>query len=413
MPLTVSLYREDEVIAALKWCLIRGRTLEAMFWAQECSDSNMIPEALAAAFWVWLFGCGPSNLGWLGRFGTYVKRRHHLNDEDLMGLICSLSGHMRQRPDSSALVLLGLGLSRDSMGPSPPDHVGTQQLPHTLSEFENDKTYGTAVRALLQGKAPLAWHLMRPLWGKNNWHVLHEIVKEEPSLSDSLSWLENARSHMGYAWKDCYTWPIRAVAVAAVSARKPIIMEREANSDYMKQWNEWNALPMRLRRIYTIPTDCLYWHTARGALRVSESTEGELLNGLESAMCGSKIWKMHDKELHESDESREAFYETYFPNDIPDEWSAAARAVSHGRGVIPVGDVRFNVVFERCIDRWFERIPNCIWKGTENALTEFKRRWATPPTSIEQGIYEAYSKESWDFSTSWVSSPRQRRLVVI
>jgi len=413
MPLTACLYREDEVVAALKWCLMRGRTLEAMFWAQECSDSNMVQEALDAAFWVWLFGCGPSNLGWLNRFATCIKHRHYLNDAELMGLISSLSIHMRQRPDSSALVLLGLGLRTEFMGPSIPDQLGPQRLPLSLSEFESDTVYGPSVRALVQGKTPLAWAILRPTWYQNNWSTLSAFVKEHPCLSDSISLLESAPSWMGFLWKDEYTWPVRAVAVASLSSLKPPIMEREPCDDYMKQWAEWLKAPMRFRRPYTIPTDCLYWFTARGNLRVSETTEGELTDGLEKALIGSKIWKMHEKEL-DDDESRQNFYDTYFPNDIPDEWSAASRAVSHGRGVVPVGDIQFHIVFERCLDRWFQRVPNCIWKGTENALAEFKRRWAySPPQSLERGIHEAYTHEKWNFVSTWSFVQMRREITVL
>ena len=61
MSLTKSLYREEEVIAALKWCLIRGRNTEAVFWAQECLDSGLEREYLQALIWVWLFTCGKAS----------------------------------------------------------------------------------------------------------------------------------------------------------------------------------------------------------------------------------------------------------------------------------------------------------------------------------------------------------------
>ena len=34
-----------------------------------------------------------------------------------------------------------------------------------------------------------------------------------------------------------------------------------------------------------------------------------------------------------SDEHLEAFYKSYFPDDIPDEWSLQSREMSHGRGL--------------------------------------------------------------------------------
>jgi hypothetical protein len=48
---------------------------------------------------------------------------------------------------------------------------------------------------------------------------------------------------------------------------------------------------------------------------------------------------------------KEEFYDTYFPNDIPDEWSAADREKSHSRGLgrdpEAALDKYINTIFQR------------------------------------------------------------------
>jgi hypothetical protein len=39
------------------------------------------------------------------------------------------------------------------------------------------------------------------------------------------------------------------------------------------------------------------------------------------------------KRIRRNDDIREAFYDLYFPDDIPDEWSAADQEKSHGYGL--------------------------------------------------------------------------------
>jgi len=73
MSLTKSLYREEEVVAAFKWCLIRGRNTEAVFWAQECLDSGLEREYLQALIWVWLFTCGTASIGWLAHLNSFYR----------------------------------------------------------------------------------------------------------------------------------------------------------------------------------------------------------------------------------------------------------------------------------------------------------------------------------------------------
>jgi hypothetical protein len=127
-------------------------------------------------------------------------------------------------------------------------------------------------------------------------------------------------------------------------------------------------------------------------------------------MVGSRVWCTVLEELHDD---RQLFYERYFPNDIPDEWSCKDRELSHGRGVIPVGNPDHRILFRVCIDRWFQRIPNCIWMGTERALGEFKRRWENgPPPTFELGIHEAYSERDWNFSMAWNCEPVARKFVM-
>jgi len=44
--ITRHFYKEDEVFAALLYCVTRGRAREAVFWAQELIDSNLADECV-------------------------------------------------------------------------------------------------------------------------------------------------------------------------------------------------------------------------------------------------------------------------------------------------------------------------------------------------------------------------------
>ena len=58
---------------------------------------------------------------------------------------------------------------------------------------------------------------------------------------------------------------------------------------------------------------------------------------------------------------RMAFYDEYFPDDIPDEWSVGDRELSHGRGALQPGATPCG---ERFLSNWFGRISSAvIWDG--------------------------------------------------
>ena len=119
---------------------------------------------------------------------------------------------------------------------------------------------------------------------------------------------------------------------------------------------------MRKRRIYSIPTDCLYLFTKRGNMPACETTDMDLTHHLEENLHGSRFWDEYLSSLDGTDLQREEFYDTFFPNDIPDEWSRKDREKSHGAGVSSCS-------VHECFQRWFQKLPSrTIWKGLPRAL---------------------------------------------
>jgi len=395
MSLTQSLYREEEVIAALKWCLIRGRMAEAVFWAQECLDSGLTPEFIRALVWVWLFTCGPASIGWLAHLNSCLQNYGAVTQESYMNLLMSLAHHVKNRGDNSVLALLAAGLKNyDDV----PNILTITKLPESIPNTPE-------CRALFQGKAELAWSLLRTQWDRDAWSSLEAVLKvKQPHILNLFSSLRNSPLTMHVAWIQEWTWCIRALATLIVCKREPIELVPE-NRDYSHITyvrREFINLPMRYRRIFEIPYECLYLFTKRGSLRINETTESDLIYKLEEKIVESKFWSSLPIGPYSDDILREEFYAHYFPTDIPDEWSSQDRQKSHGTGVIPVGDsIDIGIVFNRCLVRWFGLLPcRSIWNGWEAALEVFMNLWATNhPKSIESGIHEAYTNsgvnESW------------------
>jgi hypothetical protein len=98
-------------------------------------------------------------------------------------------------------------------------------------------------------------------------------------------------------------------------------------------------------RMFSMPVMCLYGVTGRGRSRWSQQNFVKL-NNVEKYLRGCAFWEEALSEYStepddsssdikwNSDESLEAFYERYFPDDIPDEWSRAEKIKSHGDGVL-------------------------------------------------------------------------------
>lgn len=407
MPLTRSLYREDELIAALKWCIIKGRFKETLFWSQEALDSNMKDDFLKALLWVWIFTCGPASISWMERFETCMQNP---TESSCLNLAISLIYHVKFRGDGSTLALLGVGLCKRK---KQPNTITLFTVPHTLPDTP-------IIRALVQGKVDLAWTLLRPDWSTNAWATLNNVIKvKHPTHVKHIQMLMEPAAWMGSAYKPEYTWCLRALAtvltcnsVAYKISEEPAVFDRVL-ADYISH----TGLSMRTRRIYEIPYACLYWFTQRGSKKVNETTECELQMNLEDTLVGSKFWTTYLPIGY--DLAREEFFYIHFPDDIPDEWSTESRMKSHGYGGVPVGNVNHSVMFNNCLIRWFGAVPcKSVWRGFELALEEFSQRWSVNrPDTLEAGIHEAY--EEIDVNTwihemeSWSLTSKKRKFVVV
>jgi hypothetical protein len=108
---------------------------------------------------------------------------------------------------------------------------------------------------------------------------------------------------------------------------------------------DWQALVgRRLRRIYSIPKDCLYMSTRRGLLERPESTMKDLHQlGIDVITTyklteGCTFWNNLWRTFGISEDNYEEIDSIMFKDDIPDEWSLEDRLKSHDEGLINPGE---------------------------------------------------------------------------
>jgi len=377
--LTRNLYREDEVIAALKWSIIQGKAEDALFWAQEATDSDMDVRLFQTLLSVWLNYVGVQNVPWLDWLITAFQNGP--TEGDIVALISELAHSPK---DSSVFVLQVLGISSPS---TTPDYVKTFQLPENLRNLNEHET--TFAKAIIQRKFEYAWNLSTPLWENGRADVI--LWEIEP-----LAVFDRLENILESIWSTEFVHPFRALAILMSGSK--ITFTRTVCPDpiekYLNEWNERAALPMRKRRIMSIPIECLYWHTERGKLSSEFSTEPDIMLNWRNTLSKSPYWA--DK-LHSS------LHDTYFPSDIPDEWSSEDRKKSHGHGV-QLNDVS---PLRKYLSNFLTTIPSkMIWNGSERATKMLIDRWeALPPVSFEAGIMDAYTSlevciERWNLSAA-------------
>jgi hypothetical protein len=144
----------------------------------------------------------------------------------------------------------------------------------------------------------------------------------------------------GTEFSDCSIAILCKLAAAGVESTVPngfippsVITDRQ----------RWIAnLGRRARRLLSVPKDAVRIVCRRGRMSHTQSTTAELrqlgrqwktADFLNNCNAWEEMMEFHGFTEKDNDEAWELFCETAFPDDIPDEWSAADQAKSHGPGL--------------------------------------------------------------------------------
>jgi hypothetical protein len=363
MPLTRHLYREDEVVAATMLSVLKGRKEEAIFWALELLDSGMVNALAECGRTIWFYGFGVTALWWI-RAWEEAFGAEEIDGGCVLRLVNALASSGRK--DGAMLALLGV-----STTPAPLESLWQHDFKGGATALEN-----YVAGACQQRKLAAAWRAWN---GTDRRPELLEAVlrwRHGEAGAAILSSLEGGgQQKAGMALAAAALSP-EDFATAATERAVPALpgdLQRK-----LEEWSEVTGRP-RARRAFPVPWDCLWHITERGRVQtVYDSNEKELLGSLEKpgALWGSEFWDdaaeemggweaIHQGTNNSDPAARESFYAAHFPEDIPDEWSAADRAKSHGRGALQKGQVTTAAAW---LKRWFGGLESAlIWKGVEAA----------------------------------------------
>lgn len=156
----------------------------------------------------------------------------------------------------------------------------------------------------------------------------------------------------------CALWSIIDVMILLMTPKQfadaTVVTPAVELSPSVCEWlAEWQVVVgRRQRRRFKVQTVAIKWLTARGRMSYKESTIGDLLRGdVWRLLEGCKYWDRKAIEFglmggiygatttvdEETQDALEGFINFAFPDDIPDEWSVAARELSHGDGFLVPG----------------------------------------------------------------------------
>lgn len=395
MPLSRHFYSLDEVQAALLYTTSRSRIQEGLFWSQEMILSGCIGETISTLFQSWLWHTGPMRLQWLINASKSLASDQLSVDDILLATyrLSSISSVERDNSLWNILCLTGADPNKmpDRVTRKTPIYVPSmdsvpQNIPRDkINDDVCDPKELYFIRAMYQGKAQSAWWISLYLskervWVLLEWFVTNVRVQFREEYKICLEALKGYEQLLGYK-SDEYDIIVRCMAVISMcinyekqkSSFKEEIGEIDERS--VKDLKEWDILNGRMsRRVYSPPKECLYGVTHRGSIKWTQNNLVQLHN-VEKYLIGCPFW---DEVLSEyadisengiikwnSDDKMEEFYEKYFPDDIPDEWTKMEKLKSHGDGIIGPNDKVNMWKFSRT---FMTKMPQLAWNTTKVVL---------------------------------------------
>lgn len=412
MPLTRHLYREDEVEAALQFTILRGRNREAAFWCLEMLDSGLADQLLRALKTIWVLGFGAKSLGWWREYCS-AAAAEALDPDRFVELAVGLSllGHRGGR-DATAVALLCRAAEKEGRAPERPG-LGVA----CAGEGELERAF---VLCLAQGRAAAAWWMGRALSAERRAVLLEAVAKQRHGTAEGVQCVSAEGGDLA-AWEtfaiQCATVCLpRDVFAASLAQKLPPIP-----AEIQEELEDWKGVVgRRQRRALVIPIDCLYWVTARGREgSVYDSNEKELLRwrfARPQALWGSGYWDTVAEEfggweaIAEGAEAQEAFYDREFPDDIPDEWSKAERAKSHGGGVLQRGCSASPMEWLR---RWFGPVSSAVvWDGVGLGIRALRERGVPEELSpAADALWGTIEEIPAAVASGWTLRPLLRKII--
>jgi len=376
MPLSRHFYSLEEVQAALLYTTSHNTPTEALFWCQELVISGSISEAISTLFQSWLWHTGPMRLQWLVNVWRSSLITEELSEDDILLATYRLAAINQNQRDNSLWNILMLTMENPS---KMPDRVTRKTPP--LSQEIVDKKELYFIRAMFQGKARSAWWISQYLAIDRIWFLLDWFLENVPSVFKEeykvcFSALKNYELLLGYKSAE-YDIIVRCTAInmMCISVKRQELsfkVEPEIDVRNLQILNELDlSVGRKERRVHKIPTACLYGTTTRGMAQWTQKNYTQLYN-VEKYLIGCPFWDealvkystILDSGIIQwhSDDTMEQFYDKYFPDDIPDEWTLLDQQQSHGDGILGPND---KVKLSKWSRTFMSKLPHLAWNTTK------------------------------------------------
>ncbi len=320
MELTRNLYRLEEVKASLTYSLLIGKIRSTLFWSQEILASECGWELGGILLNFWIHYCCPLDTMLL----VDIRKLEFDGDVDstLIKIIMRLQAAASRKPGNIVLEIISGALNRYPW----PCYT---QLPTEKEEMEaNEMEAKTGIPAdvcfqislaINRNEVARAWHFAARQPAKNICRLFTLLAGDKKKVINCLCDLSVTEGFQQISLAAC------CVVLSTNGKFGPAQIDTENIPGLMLSIKSWiKKQGQRQGRIFPIEKDALY------GVCGTEASLTDLYDIYPLLEKATPFWQRIVAGYDiKSDATKEEFYETWFPDDIPDEWSLEDQQTSH------------------------------------------------------------------------------------
>jgi hypothetical protein len=364
MALTRHIYEMDEVVSALQVCL-RTNSCRALFWIWELvqsEEASLAFRTINDAWLLWGGGYDPSIVSvaeatspdiWIihmMRVQRAIQMAGRRNALRLLNEVAAMPG----RPNLTPPAATAARQARRTKGAAA--FVASLDPAETLDRNEAASFWISLDSACRQKSVVDALWLLQaatPILSADAiWSAICIATRSSLSVAPGAPGTPLAVLQAAATPHPESQLLHQAAAILLLSSSNrdtmieaPLCSTRPPPPVFVKDWETWTMdVGRRAARRYAIPDAALHSKTARGQITAAYTNIADIREPVSGLPVGCAWWRRVCAEVgltsdplsgacyFPNDDVLESFYDRFFPDDIPDEWSAADQCKSHGPG---------------------------------------------------------------------------------
>ena len=376
--LTRHFYNIEDASAALQYAIHKKKPYEAVYYAKELFEYKEVLQK--TLFMSWFYSIGLSDI-------NCIK---HIKNPSLEFVFKMASSESR---NSTLFYMFMNGALHKEY------KTKKSLIKLSKSLIQENQNIDAWIRNTLFSKYLESWQISLKIWDDDSFiPMVHQFILtkfDNPTLILEIIEYIYEIEYVDILYRRCAIIGILCMNDCDINTSfdKSDKSDKSVTCDlnlYLEYWN--SVYGKRKGRVYTLHNECFYGKTKRGTMKKDETNIQELYDPIrliQNQTIYKEILNVFETfEAFQNDYTQyEAFFDYYFCDDIPEEWSLEQQMRSHGYGVLEK-DEKPNL--QKYVDTWIDDKAKNYIENPSDIITQYSKKYVTDTYDFEDSIMKKY-----------------------